>query len=393
MRARPTLLSIVFTSAAAVLFVLARTEAPIGDGALLGPARTLAPGISLYHVTASSLLDPPAPVSAWVLRLDPALASIRPALAHDRIMDTETVGAMGGRHKALAAINGGFFLPSGDPSGIYKLDGQLVSEARRPRGAVGIALEEGRPRLIFGRVSVRVAMRVYSGNKPAGRVEITGIDTTRLLGRLMLFTPAYYRHTDTAPGGLEWVVTGSPLRVASGPHGGGKTPIPADGYVLSFGGRKAPPPLAALTRGARIKLETTYESVNGDQDWSQAHHIIGGAGLLMRDSRSVESWAIESFAAGFAELRHPRTMIGTGPDASIWLAVVDGRQPDLSAGMTLVELREFARRLALTNALNLDGGGSTTMWVNGAVVNSPSDPTGPRAVSDALLVFPGTSAD
>jgi exopolysaccharide biosynthesis protein len=55
--------------------------------------------------------------------------------------------------------------------------------------------------------------------------------------------------------------------------------------------------------------------------------------------------------------------------------------------MTLVELRSLACRLGLMDALNLDGGGSTTMWVKGEVVNSPSDAAGPRKVSDALLVF------
>ena len=64
-------------------------------------------------------------------------------------------------------------------------------------------------------------------------------------------------------------------------------------------------------------------------------------------------------------MRHPRTLIGTHPDGSVWLVTVDGRQPQLSAGMSLVELRALARRLGLTNALNLDGGGSTTMWVAG----------------------------
>jgi exopolysaccharide biosynthesis protein len=113
---------------------------------------------------------------------------------------------------------------------------------------------------------------------------------------------------------------------------------------------------------------------------------LGGAGLLIRDGRSIEDWSLETFAKGFAESRHPRTMIGTAADGTIWLVTVDGRQPQLSAGMTLEELRAFAQRLDLANALNLDGGGSTTMWVQGQVVNSPSDATGPRPVSDALLV-------
>ena len=80
-------------------------------------------------------------------------------------------------------------------------------------------------------------------------------------------------------------------------------------------------------------------------------------------------------------------MIGTAADGTIWLVTVDGRQPEVSVGMSLVELRSLARRLGLVNALNLDGGGSTTMWVQGQVVNKPSDATGPRKVSDALLVY------
>ena len=68
------------------------------------------------------------------------------------------------------------------------------------------------------------------------------------------------------------------------------------------------------------------------------------------------------------------------------------RQPDSSAGMTLVELQRLARRIGLTDALNLDGGGSTTMVVAGTIVNHPSDPTGPRTVSDVLLVLPRKAA-
>ena len=79
-------------------------------------------------------------------------------------------------------------------------------------------------------------------------------------------------------------------------------------------------------------------------------------------------------------------MIGSDANGTIWLVTVDGRQPALSVGMTLVELRALAHRLGLVNALNLDGGGSTTMWVQGRVVNNPSDAAGPRKVSDALIV-------
>ena len=56
--------------------------------------------------------------------------------------------------------------------------------------------------------------------------------------------------------GLEWVVQGKPLRVTSGPLSAGKTPIPRDGYVLSFGGPRPPPPLQSLRTGTRVELDT-----------------------------------------------------------------------------------------------------------------------------------------
>ena len=218
-------------------------------------------------------------------------------------------------------------------------------------------------------------------------IAIDGIDTTRLRGQLMLYTPSYHADTDTAKGGLEWVIDRQRGRLISGPHRDGKTRIPARGFVLSFGGEQVPEPLQLLGRGTRVRLYVSYEPDEGEpKSWLLAQDIVGGAGLLIRDGRDIEDWSIERFNQGFAENRHPRTMIGTAADSTIWLVTVDGRQPEQSVGMTLVELRALAHRVGLVNALNLDGGGSTTMWVQGQVVNRPSDPTGPRKVSDALLV-------
>jgi hypothetical protein len=175
----------------------------------------------------------------------------------------------------------------------------------------------------------------------------------------------------------------------SGPAETAKTPIPKDGWVLSFGGRSPPASLTALKRGSRVDLVPKFVPSGGNETaWAAARDVIGGAGLLARNGKYVTDWATEEFNLGFAELRHPRTMIGVADDEAIWLVAVDGRQLKLSAGMTLLELQGLARRLRLKDALNLDGGGSTTMWVKGEVVNSPSDAAGARKVSDALLVFP-----
>lgn len=354
----------------------------------LGPPRDVAPGVRLHHLTDSSVLDPAMPISVWLLRIDLSAVALRPVLSNDEVMGTETVASIAARHSAIAAINAGFFHPNGDPTGVYKVRGQLVSDTRRTRGAVGIIGTGPWQRLIYDRLAAKVVLRVHPRGAGARvAVEVAGVDTVRQRGRVMLYTPAYHEHTDTAPGGSEWVIGGDPLRVVSGPHASGKTRIPQDGFVISYGGRSPPPPLRQLRRGTRIDVDTLYDVAHGHaEEWKIADHIIGGAGLLARDGRLLDDWAAEDVAPGFAAVRHPRTMIGTHADGSIWLVTVDGRQPQLSAGMTLAELRDLAARLGLRSALNLDGGGSTTMWVDGTVVNSPSDAAGARNVSDALLV-------
>lgn len=138
------------------------------------------------------------------------------------------------------------------------------------------------------------------------------------------------------------------------------------------------------------KQKLGYKPLLGSspRDWASASHAISGAGLLLLDGREFTEWGAERIAKGFDTTRHPRTLIGTDADEAIWLVTVDGRKPFVSHGMSFTELQRLAKRLGLKNALNLDGGGSTTMWVAGRVVNSPSDPEGPRKVSEAILVVP-----
>lgn len=349
--------------------------------------KELAPGATLFHLTDTALVNTEGPISIWMLRLDPARVDLQLALANDEIVGTETVPEIAARHNALAAINAGFFAANGDPAGVMTLDGRLVSDTRRPRGAVGITREASGLKLIYGRLRATAKLTIQGGRAPAS-IDIDGVDTTRALGKLMLFTPSYNEDTDTAKGGLEWVVSGQPLRVVSGPHREGKTPIPRNGFVLSFGGAKPSAALARLKRGTRVTLTTAYDPVEGElESWPSAQDIVGGAGLLVRDGRYLDEWTMEALTKGFPETRHPRTMIGTAKDGAIWLIAVDGRQPQLSIGMTFAELQALARRLDLVDALNLDGGGSTTMWAQGTVLNRPSDLAGLRKVSDALLVF------
>lgn len=89
----------------------------------------------------------------------------------------------------------------------------------------------------------------------------------------------------------------------------------------------------------------------------------------------------------FAAARHPRTAVGYDVEEErLWLVVADGRQLPHAAGMSLPELADLFELLGVDEAINLDGGGSTSMVISGRPVNRPSDLTGERAVANALAL-------
>jgi hypothetical protein len=355
----------------------------------LGKPERVADGVQFYRLTDPTLLDPPQPISIQMLRLDPSRVDLQSALAQDRVVQLETVPDMAARSHAIAAVNAGFFVvKNGDPAGVLEIGGELVSDATLTRGAVGIVRRPGKPfSLIFDRVAASAQLRFRSQGEEFAQ-PIDGIDTTRARSRLMLYTPRYGPDSDMADTGVEWQLAGSPLTVVEKRPNAGRTPIPPNGVVLSFGGTILPTALERLDRGQAVTIERRFVTRLGTTpaQWAEAHDIVGGAGLLVLNGRATADWTDEQLRAGFDTERHPRTMIGTGRGGAIWLVTVDGRNPGVSAGMTFVELQQLARQLNLTAALNLDGGGSTTMVVKGKVVNRPSDPTGPRRVSDGLIV-------
>lgn len=130
---------------------------------------------------------------------------------------------------------------------------------------------------------------------------------------------------------------------------------------------------------------------------------VGGRPVLARDSVITPDVDTEG-QASFAKSRHPRSAVGIADGGRrLLLVVVDGRQPGYSDGMTLRELAELMLALGAPESLNLDGGGSTAMVyadpdsaramrVTMRVANRPSDPTGERAVANALAIVRGCRA-
>jgi exopolysaccharide biosynthesis protein len=378
---------------AGLLVVLALAVAclQVEQTAWLGQAKTVVPGVDLFQTTDQSLVSPEGPIAVYLLRLDLDKVQIASGLSNEEVMSAERVDAIATRHKAIAAINAGFFnVKNGEPVGLLKIGGELVSDTTLTRGVVAIhAPDGGRQQLYFDQASVRMQAQFTMDNQTAV-VPIDGVDTTRERGKLMLYTPAYHADTDTAGNGTEWVLGGKPLKVIDIRRDLGKTPIPRDGAVLSYGGLDLPPPLDWLLPGTTITFKNTWKILNGTPEArvEEARDVTNGAGLLVRNGQPMSGWqASENLVPGtFTDVRHPRTVMGIDRRGYLWLIAIDGRQPDYSVGMNFSELQALCKRLDLQQALNLDGGGSTTMVIGGDVVNRPSDATGPRPVSDAILV-------
>ena len=357
----------------------------------LGHPERIADGVDYFTSTDSSLIDPPGPIAVFLLRLDPARVSLDSVHANDEIFGLEGVEEIARRHHASAAINGGFFnVTNGDPQFVLKEAGELVSDAAVIKGAVIIhSPPQGRTGLEFDQLKAQVVLEFTAGGRHWD-VPIAGVNTTRARGKLMLYTARYHADTDTAPNGTEWVLTGRPPHVAEVRRDVGHTPIPPNGSVLSYGGIDLPAALRTLQPGVAVDVEVSWKTLNGvsTSTLDAADHVITGAGLLRLNGQIPGNWETDESLSPekFLEMRHPRTLIGVDARGAIWLAAIDGRQPGYSLGMTFADLERLCDRLHLTDALNLDGGGSTTMVVRDVIVNRPSDPAGPRRVSDAILV-------
>jgi exopolysaccharide biosynthesis protein len=135
-----------------------------------------------------------------------------------------------------------------------------------------------------------------------------------------------------------------------------------------------------ITNDFRILIRPARSDQFYEQSRQEASVMVSGP-LLLLDSNKVKLPQME-----FVTKRHPRTCLCTNNESLLFIAI-DGRSEE-AEGMNLFEVQKFLQDIGCVDAINLDGGGSTTMWVKGkGVVNSPSDKTGERPVSDALIII------
>ena len=290
----------------------------------------------------------------------------------------------------MAAVNGDFYQRdrtyAGDPRGLQISGGELLSG---PVGGVGFWVDVD-DRAWATNVSAHFQVTWLGGPNL-----VFGLNEERTPDAAVLYTPAVGGSTRTS-GGVEWVLGPAgggrwlPLPVddvlkarIQAVREGGDSPLAPDVMVLSFGpalARKLP----KLAVGTEVKLSTATSPV-----LAGTRTAISGGPVLVREGQRLKLPRPSSEAYEFRSMseRHPRTGIGWNSQY-FYLVEVDGRQPRLSVGMTLAELADCFVSLGCTDAMNLDGGGSATLWCDGKVRNQPSEGV-ERPIANSLVVTRG----
>ncbi len=389
--------------------------------AVCRPAQTqptaipLARGVVLQQETIQTLAGT---VVANTLRVDlkDPTVHVRAALAQDVVLaddptqGRETIGSLVARHHAVAGVNADYFPYTGDPLGLAVRDGELVSETMPFRAAIGIKHD--------GTVLIDTLLTVGSLTAPDGSTSpLDGINRPAGQNELILLTPTFGPRGHTVPAATTVLLSSLTgiVKIGSEVTAGADTPAPGDpdllvpqgGGLLVASGSSAEWLKAHVHGGDRLRIRFDLarnplpsgvkrgglasragfsRRLLPAEEWNDVEEAVGGGPWLVRDGVAAVDGLEEGFdPASFVQARHPRTAVGVTAGGELLLVTVDGRQRH-SRGMSLPELAAYMVHLGAVRAINLDGGGSTTMVARGLYVNAPSDGI-PNAVADALLVY------
>ena len=287
----------------------------------------------------------------------------------------------------VAGINGDFYSRSsvyaGHPRGLQIANGEILSA---PVGGVSFWLDA------LGQPHVTNVTSLFQIIWPDGTTTPFDLNGQRQADEVQLYTAAVGPSTRTT-GGRELILERSetrlwlPLRIgriytanvrAIRPTG--NTAVSSDTVVLSLG-PAIMDRLPKVETGARLRIATmTMPALMGVKTAISGGPVLVRAGRRQR-LRETDS---DSYQSSSMFERHPRAAVGWNND-SFFLVEVDGRQRRLSVGMTLEELSTYLVELGCTDAMNLDGGGSATLWFNGLIRNRPCDGH-ERAIANCLVV-------
>ncbi len=307
------------------------------------------------------------PVRINVVEADMKLAEdldLTPALSSNSTLKSRrTITTIAKNNNAVVALNGTYFKPqTGVPLGTLMIDKKMYTGPIYDRVAMGI-FDNG-----FDVARIQLDASIKGSKKT---IKVDNINQPRMLStHVLVYTPEWGKYAPSAPKyGVGLQVTDDKITKASA----NSVEIPENGYVIS--GPKSILYDLLDKKDAELVVKTNPE-------WKGVKHIISGGPYLVKNGEVYVDMTAQKLGAIGG--RNPRSAIGYTADNNFILVAVDGREGS-SIGMTLMELANFMQSIGCVGAINLDGGGSTVMYVNGRVVNKPHM-TGGIPLSNAIIL-------
>ena len=319
--------------------------------------------------------------------------------------------AWGKRNDVICAVNGDFFTYAAGITGGQVQSGWYVKRFGDFGGYSGFGWNVNRGAFFGGCVNHKVADQFVKYVRMNSTQQFKGINTARVANQMVIYTPQYSNATPSVSSGAEVLVeVARPMVIIKDPNyvsgtvkqiwsASGSHVIPFDHVILSADGTAATTLLANVVVGDEVRISqypTDYNEpdTSGKSgcayatgiDWNKPFGSIGV------NYRFLENGAVRSpdpAHSGYAGLivRDPRTAAAYN-STYVFLIVCDGRSAQ-SAGMTMTQLGNWCiSALGATDGCNLDGGGSSTMVVNGVVRNVPSDGSERAVANGVMLVNP-----
>ena len=275
---------------------------------------------------------------------------VEPAKASGKLFGRTKISNIANRENALVAINGGYFKPeTGTPLGTLMINKKIYTGPIYDRVAIGF-FDDG---YNMARVQLNAEIKTNLGG-----LKIDNINQPRMLStHVIVFTGDWGKVSPKTPKyGIQAVIqNGKLLKTSDEP-----CEIPEDGYVIVGPESKIKPFLSSKKFNLDVKMSP---------DWKGVNHILSGGPYLVKDGEVYVDMTEEKLSSVGG--RNPRTAIGYTKDNHLIMLTADGRE-GASIGLTLNELAKLMKQLGCENAMNLDGGGSTVMYINGRVVNKPA---------------------
>lgn len=295
-------------------------------------------------------------------KLNPNL-QINPQLSSSRLASKSTITTLARKNNSLVAINGTYFKPqTGVPLGTLMINGKMYTGPIYNRVAMGI-FDNG---FDMARLELNAQVKSFKGN-----VKVDNINQPRMLStHVIVYTPEWGSFAPPSPKYGKQIAVEKGKIISIGTQ---SMPIPQNGYVIVGPNER----LAKIYKAKHVDLD-----IKTIPNWENVKHIISGGPYLVKNGEVFVDMTEQKLGAIGG--KNPRTAIGYTQDGNFIMVAVDGRE-GASVGLTLKELAWFMKSIGCTNAMNLDGGGSTVMYVNGRVVNMPKVKGG-IALSNALTI-------